>query len=257
MNALIAFFFSTTGAVSSFAVAALWLWRRPRSNAARRFMIVAAVAYLFASVYAVPAFVTRILSLGYHPFVATDTPPSPCAVVVLGSGASVIRGWEGRFDLATDIEASRVLETARVFQLIDPALVVSSGGLPSDTDDSEPSGRNMRDELIRLGVPDARIVVEIESSNTRDEARVVTPILRARGIDQIVLVTSDSHMRRALGVFRAFGWKPIPAIAPHPNYNGPLFDRLVPSGAGLEFSRQVIREIFGLPYFWVRGWWRM
>ena len=114
----------------------------------------------------------------------------------------------------------------------------------------------MRDELVRLGVPAARIIVETRSSNTREEALVVTPMLRSRGIEHMVLVTSDSHMRRALGVFRAEGWRAVPAIAPDPGFNASWEDWLVPSGNGLELSRQISRELLGLPYFWLRGWWR-
>jgi uncharacterized SAM-binding protein YcdF (DUF218 family) len=256
VNALVAFVFSTAGVVAALLAGAIWLWRRPRSHAARRFVIAAAVFYTLASTYAVPAIVTRGLRAGYHQFTAADKPPDPVAVVVLGSGALVIRGWSDRADVMTDIAAARVLETARVFRLIDPAVVISSGGLPSPYDDSQPSGINMRNELVRLGVPESRIIVEDRSRNTREEAMIVTPLLRKQGIDHVILVTSDSHMRRALGIFRTYGWNPVPAIAPDPGFQDPWADWLIPSGQGLEFSRQVCRELLGLPYYWARGWWR-
>ena len=115
----------------------------------------------------------------------------------------------------------------------------------------------MRNELLRLGIPESRIIVETESRNTRDEAAIVTPLLRARRIEHMVLVTSDSHMRRALGIFRTFGWNPVPAIAPDPGFKGSWWSWIAPSGAGLEFSRQISRELIGLPYYWARGWWRL
>lgn len=256
MNALVYFVFSPTGAVTALLLAAIWIARRPKSPAARRFLFAVAMFYAIASAYAVPATVTRILTVGYHPFVASEKPPGQVALVALGSGALAIQGWEDRRDLITGIGAARVLETVRVFRLIDPAIVISSGGSPSPDDDSQPSGLNMRDELVRLGIPESRIIVEVESSNTREEARVVTPILRERGIQQMVLVTSDSHMRRALGIFRVYGWNAVPAIAPDPNFRSSWGDWLIPSGAGLEFSRQVSREMLGIPYYWLRGWWR-
>lgn len=256
MNAVVQFLFSTTGAVAALVVAAFWQWRRPHSRFARRFLIASAIFYTLASVYAVPALVGRMLAIGYHQFTAEDVPPPPAALVVLGSGALVVRGWDDRHDLMTDIAAARVLETARVFRLMDPAVVISSGGLPTPYDESEPSGQNMRDELVRLGVPAERIVVETGSSNTHDEAVIVTPILRSRGIERMVLVTSDSHMRRALGTFRAEGWRAVPAIAPDPNFSASWSNWLIPSGHGLELSRQISRELMGLPYYWLRGWWR-
>lgn len=256
MNALVRFFFSTTGAVAALLAAGFWLWRHPHSAAARRFLLTAATGYALASVYAVPATVERAFRLGYHEFKVADAPPGPAALVVLGSGANVVKGWDGRLDLMTDNAAARVLETVRVFHLIDPAIVISSGGRPSPDDESEPSGQNMRDELVRLGIPDSRIIVETQSSNTHDEAIVVTPMLRSRGIEHMVLVTSDSHMLRALGTFRTQGWNAVPAIAPDPKFAGTWSEWLVPSADGLELSRQVSRELLGLPYYVVRGWWR-
>lgn len=256
MNSLVAFFFSTTGALAALIAAALWLWRRPHSPVARRFLIAAAIGYTLASVYAVPALIGRALAFGYHPFTAADMPARPAALVVLGSGALAVQGWDSRVDVMTDIEAARVLEAVRVFHLIDPAIVISSGGRPAPDDDSEPSGQNMRDELVRLGIPADRIIVETQSSNTREEAMVVTPMLKSRGIEHMVLVTSDSHMRRALGIFRVAGWQAVPAIAPDPNFGASWGFWLTPSGAGLELSRQISRELLGLPYYWARGWWK-
>jgi uncharacterized SAM-binding protein YcdF (DUF218 family) len=256
VNALVAFVFSTTGVITSLLVAAAWLAHRPRSTSARAFLTAAALWYTLAGTYAVPALIARALSIGYHQFTMADKPPEPVALVVLGSGTVLIRGWVDRADVMTDTAAARVLEAARVYRLIDPAVVVSSGGLPSPDDDSQPSGANMRTELVRLGVPESRIIIEIESRNTRDEATIVTPMLRDRGIERMVLVTSDSHMRRALGVFRAYGWNAVPAIAPDPGFSETWPDWLIPSYSGLEFSRQVSREIIGLPYYWARGWWR-
>ncbi|MCC7417054.1 MAG: YdcF family protein [Acidobacteria bacterium] len=259
MNGFVAFTFSMTGAVASMAAASCWLWRSPHSRLARRCLIALALFYTFASTYALPAAMSRVLSYGeydYGPFAAEGAPGAPIALVVLGSGNQIIEGWDGRIDLMTDIAAARVLEAARVYHLLEPAVVVSSGGLPPGDDHSLPSGLNMKSELVRLGVPEARILVEAESASTHEEAAIVTPMLRARGIDRLVLVTSDTHMRRALGAFRAYGWDPVPAIAPDPEFAGSWGNWLIPSEEGLELSRQVARELLGLPYYWARGWWR-
>lgn len=256
MSDVVRTLFSTAGAVLALLVAAVWIWRRPHSPSARRFLLAAAAGYTMASVYAVPAIVARGLSAGFHRFTPADAPRGATAIVVLGAGTQTIQGWDDRFDLMSDVEAARVLETWRVFKLIAPAVVISSGGLPHPDDFSEPSGMNMRDELVHLGVPGEKIVVEVASRDTHDEAVLIPPLLRARGIDRIVLVTSDAHMRRSLGAFRAQGWNAVPAIAPDPNHDGPWLDWLIPSPEGLELSGQVSHELVGLPYYWLRGWWR-
>ena len=45
--------------------------------------------------------------------------------------------------------------------------------------------------------------VETRSRDTRENARLAVPLLRAQGIDHIVLVTHGWHMRRALRAFEA------------------------------------------------------
>ena len=49
---------------------------------------------------------------------------------------------------------------------------------------------------------------------TRDEARLLAPILVARGAQRFILVTSPTHMRRAVAAFRREGLDPVPSVAP-------------------------------------------
>ena len=134
--------------------------------------------------------------------------------------------------------------------------MISSGGASTSDDDETPVALVMRDQLIALGVGRSRILVETDSRDTHDEAVVLDPIMRAREIRQVVLVTSDVHMRRSIATFAEAGWNAIPAIAPNPNFGKPLRRRLVPSGMGLAFSSAVVHEVCGIPYYWARGWLR-
>ena len=70
----------------------------------------------------------------------------------------------------------------------------------------------------------------------------------------IALVTSDVHMRRSLATFRAVGIDGIPAIVPHPAYGLPWGKWLVPSYSGLSLTSDVVHELCGIPYYWLRGW---
>jgi len=250
------FLFSPSAVVLALLVAALWLWRRPGSIAARRFLLASAIAYTAAGVYVVPAAAGLLLTFGYHPFEARDVPRGATAVVVLGSGDQTIRGWDAKpLSVLDPVGAARVLETWRVFRLIDPAWVISSGGSPDPTSPDEPSGIVMRDSLIALGVPAARIKLESVSRNTHDEAVLLSPMLRSLNVEHLVIVTSDVHMPRSLGIFRARGWDAIPAIAPDPDATLTLAERWSPTLAGLSLSGQVVHELLGIPYYWARGWW--
>lgn len=256
MGAPLNFIFSAAGPIAALCIIAVWLSRRPASSGViRRFAIATAVAYLLASLAIVPYGISRLLAIGYHQFRADEVPAGKTAIVLLGGGDQFIRGWTGSITVTTPIEAERVLEAARVFRLISPAWIISSGGQPEPRDRGEPSGATMRDELVRLGVPAARIVVERASRSTRENALFVAPLLKSLGIERVVLVTSETHMRRSRGAFRAVGVGAIPAVARGWDPPSEWSDWL-PSWISLDWSRVIAREIVGIPYYWLRGWWR-
>jgi uncharacterized SAM-binding protein YcdF (DUF218 family) len=257
MGRPLSFLFSINGCLTSTLIVAVWVLARPRSAAARRGLLTVVIWFSVASVYAVPAIVARGLATGFHEFTRADAPAGQIVIVLLGGGGITVSGFEHqRVGVASDSSAARALEAARVARLLPDALIISSGGnLPSDRDKA-PSGTMMRDLLVNLGVSPARILVENESRDTHDEAVIVQGMLRARGIANVVLVTSDVHMRRSLGVFRAEGMHAIPAIAPNPYFDGSWADWLAPSRAGLDFTNGVVHELIGIPYYWWRGWYR-
>ena len=256
MGSFFEFVFSATGPIVVLLIVAVWLHRRPSLPAVRRFAIAAAAFFGLGGMSIVPYAASRLLTIGYHEFRAGDLPASRAtAIVLLGGGDQFIQGWDGSLTLTTPIEAERVFEAARVFGLISPAWIVSSGGQPDDRDPGEPSAVTMRDELVRMGVPADRIVLEPRSRSTRENAAFVAPILTSLAIDRVVLVTSDTHMRRSLGAFRAVGIHAVPAIARGGDPPSRWYEWL-PTTVGLAWSGRVVHEAGGIVYYWLRGWWR-
>src|SRR5215471_21520973 len=249
MNAIIEGPLSSRGAILALVVFAIWFWRRPASPAPRRWLAIVAVLYIAASIYAVPNVVARLtLERGFRPFAAGDVRKARTAVVVLAGGVRTVRGWDHSPIPGAGFDTlERVLEAARVYHLIEPEWVISTGG----TIDPHqlPEAPVIRDLLVRQGVPAERILIETRSQTTRDEAVLVEKIVRENHTEQVVLVTSWVHMRRALAAFRAVGVDPIPAIAPEPSADSPVVERLVPKPIGLERSRAVAHELAGILYY--------
>src|SRR5262245_35491796 len=254
MTRLLDALFSTTGAAIILFACAIWIVVRPKSAAARRATLAIATFYFVASVYAVPAALSRLLAIGYTPLERLDWPPDQTAMVILGSGVEVIFGWDERISLPNPGAGARVLEAVRVYRLLKPRWVISSGGI-SKGEPAEPSSTNMRDLLVRLGVPEDRIILESASRDTHSEAIEVAAMLDRLGVNRLILVTSAVHMRRSVGAFRAVGVNPVPAIAPDPRFRDTWAVWLVPRNQGLRFSSEVVHELAGLPYYWLRGWW--
>ncbi|HKB11905.1 MAG TPA: YdcF family protein [Vicinamibacterales bacterium] len=245
---------SPGGLAIVFLVCAVWIWRFPHSRPARRAALAAAIAYLLASIYVVPAAIAAILmTRGAARFDRKDLAGRGTAIVLLGGGSQHVHGEAGTLSLMFPAEAARVLEAARVFALVDPEWIISSGG--ADPLDEAPSSIVMRDALVQLGVPPNRIVLESTSRDTHDEAILIAPLLKSLRVRHTILVTSAIHMPRSLGAFRAAGIAASPAPAIDPGALLPPRQRWLPTLQGLVFSAQVAHECIGLPYYAARGWW--
>ncbi|BAP87944.1 YdcF-like protein [Burkholderiales bacterium GJ-E10] len=89
--------------------------------------------------------------------------------------------------------------------------------------------------------------LETRSRNTRENAQLSAPILRAAGVRTIVLVTDDNHMRRALREFAATGLRAIPAPVriPSPIFSGRWSKNLRPGFGAFCSSSLAIYELLG------------
>ena len=250
------FLFSSGGLIVLAIVAAVWIWTRPQSKAARVFLAALVVSFALFSLYPIPLAAAHALGSGFHPLTPDDVPPGRSAVVLLGSGSYTRRDWSDRTMSVLDrVGLERTLEAARVFRLVQADWIVSSGGRQSAEDTDDPAGFTMKTALVALGVPADRVIVEHESRNTRDEALLVAKMLPSLKVDHLILVTSEVHMRRSVGVFRAVGVSVIPAIAREPTDVDRTLNML-PTETGLRLSGIVVHEIAGLVYYWARGWYK-
>jgi uncharacterized SAM-binding protein YcdF (DUF218 family) len=252
----VSFLVSVGGFATLMLAGCVWMFLKPRARQPQFFLFAVALVYCLASTYVTSYVVTQLLSIGYRPLTsALDS--KPCAVVVLGSGSITARDWEqGRFSVVDQPASARVLEAARVYHLVQPDWVISSGGRTNNDNLREPSGNTMRDALVLLGVPAERILVETESRTTRGEAVIVKPMLERLQVKRVILVTSPSHMRRSVGAFRAVGIETEPAIARDAQADAPWRDWLFPSDTGLKQANAVAHEILGIAYYALRGWYK-
>ena len=256
MASLAWYLFSSGGAIVLLSVAVGWALLTRRSGA-RRFAIAVALFYWTASTDIVPDTIRLVLASGYRPLTRADVAPGRTAVVLLGSGSLRFRDWsDNQLALIDPIGASRLLEASRVFHLLDAAYILSSGGLATLTDRNRPSGLTMAETLMTLGVPKDRILVETESRTTRHEALVIKGMLSAHPVDHVVLVTSQFHMRRSVGTFKAAGIDVIPAIVREPQSFDTWWEKLVPTDKGLRDSAMAAHEVLGIAAYAVRGWYR-
>lgn len=173
---------------------------------------------------------------------AVAVTPSAEAIVVLGGG---IRPPEV-LGQAPDLNdaADRVWHAARLFHAAKAPWVVMSGG--SDTTTAATSeALAMRQFAQDLGVPSAAILLEERSRNTRQNAQFTAEMLKAKGVNRILLVTSALHMRRAVSLFELQGLTVIPAATDHEARTHFSAIDWLPDAGALEGSARAMKEIVG------------
>jgi len=160
------------------------------------------------------------------------------ALVVLAAG---IRTYDPdvppreRMDGAS---TARTLTAARLYQRHHFGLVIATGSpaaLP----------HCMQDLLGALGVPPERMVLETRSVNTLENAAFSAEILRARGVETVVVVTSATHLRRAVKAFARAGIQVIPAAADERGMGRLGLEMLIPSSSGIVATHVALHEILG------------
>lgn len=123
-------------------------------------------------------------------------------IVVLGFG--VVK-WNDKVE-PSSLSASRILEAARLYvdckKNSKRCRVLATGGDPQSRGLSEAEA--MAQELEGLGIPSLDILTETKSRNTFQNARFSRELLGQSVPDQIVVVTSGPHMRRAKVCFSHF-----------------------------------------------------
>jgi uncharacterized SAM-binding protein YcdF (DUF218 family) len=197
---------------------------------------------------------TPLTAMGLVNLLSPDVPPvmskadarGATAIVLLGAGMAVHRSRGASYGAPTREGSRRVLEAVRVYHVLGGVPIIATGGKGE-------SGL-MAYQLERLGVPADRIIREERSTNTRDHAVFVPPLLKQHGLGQFVLVTSRQHIARALGVFRKAGADPVPSTPDIYLPRGALLETCLPSPVALATSESLFHDLFGRVYYKARGW---
>jgi uncharacterized SAM-binding protein YcdF (DUF218 family) len=216
------------------AVAGLLGWRRTRAWLC---VLGVSIAY-FASVIPVSDWLLGPLERQYPP-PAYESLPRVGYIVVLGSSFSPSRGIPVTGALDED-GLARIVEGVRLVRKLGGAqLVVSGGAPPGRAAPADGYAQLARD----LGIPQDSIVVLDKALDTAQEARAIAQRL---GHSPFLLVTSASHMPRALEQMTRAG--AVAIAAPTAELTGrPLnWTAWIPSASGLKRTEHALHEYLGL-----------
>ena len=109
--------------------------------------------------------------------------------------------------------------------------------------------KQVRTYLQRCGIPGDRILLETHSRSTQENIKLTLPLLRAHGIEHVVLVTARRHLPRGYLVCRRYGLRPRVYGCYFPP---PL--AFCPTWSNLKFFSSVLNEYVGLLGYKLLGW---
>ena len=177
--------------------------------------------------------------VGGSPVLDLEGAKSAQAIVILGGGIRPDAPEYGG-DTLGHLTLERVRYGARVARLTALPILVTGGSLSG----GQPEAKLMQESLegeFGVGVR----WTEDQSRNTHENAVLSSAILRAQGINRVVLVAHDFDMRRASAEFAAAGIDAIAAPTGTPAYSVADWREFMPGIRGLEGSHYALYEILG------------
>jgi uncharacterized SAM-binding protein YcdF (DUF218 family) len=177
-------------------LALAWLCLRRRQWAPGALALAAALLYAaLGNIYLAEAAADTLER--QVPPVQVDRLPTFDAVWVLGGGADQDRSGRPQLSIAGD----RVFLAARLWHAGKARLLVASGVAPDGHGGRWDGGRETGALWRAVGVPGQAILAVPEPCwNTRDEIRACARLRAQRGWKQVALVSSASHLPRALAL---------------------------------------------------------
>ena len=190
--------------------------------------------------------------------------PKADAIVVLGGGLRPalpprrgVEVAEGGDRLLTGLD---LLRQARA-----PLLVFTGGKVKLTSDDPASSEARSAAALARsLGLPPERMLLLEEPRNTAEEALALKTLATQRGWRSVLLVTSATHMPRALVIVQRLSGLTVVPVAcdyqlPRRDQLGSvtiasLINDLLPHAENLYLSQVALKEHLGMLSYRLRGW---
>ncbi len=228
--------------------AALWTWRRPESPWPKRVFLAVGVAFFLVTLGPFGGLLLGPIESVHPPLSDLEEASQAGHVVVLGGGYRAREQGPVTSELATSTTI-RLNEGIRIHRaLVDTTLVVSGASIYQEGSTAQAAAQL----AIAMGVPAEEIAVEDRPRDTAEEAAAVYG-LAGEGAT-IVLVTSASHMPRAVHLFERRGFEVIPAPTNHLTEESWLRSgTLWPSAQNVRMVERALYEYLGLLWVWIGG----
>ena len=178
-----------------------------RENLGRRLVAIASFSLLIFTT--IPFADMVVLPLENRFPIPEPLPKSIDGIIVLG-GAENAKISQARGQVVIHGSAERLTQFVGLSRRYPKAKLVFTGGAGALNKQQFVLADTARILFEQLGLSEDRVQFESKSRNTIENARLSFDIAKPQKGESWVLVTSASHMPRAVGVLRKIGWPVIP-----------------------------------------------
>lgn len=221
----------------------------------------AGAVLLFVSIGALwisstPVFSSSLLTALERRYLPVPVAESPTADAIIVLGGCVGAAEDPRLEVDLKDASDRVLHGARLYQAGKAPIIIAAGGANDRFGTKTPEALTISKLLQEWDVPAKAIILETKSLNTYQNSVNTKKLLDQRKLKTVLLVTSASHMHRALATFRSAGIHAIPSPTDYRVVNQEEFTILsfLPDTEALAGTTRAVKEYLGfLVYRW-RGW---
>jgi len=228
------------------------LWFSKKQKTGKSLITLGIILLVLSSFKFVPDAMLRPLEYKYPAFSqetnADKADIKPAFVVVLGGGhtSSDVLPLMSQIGYSS---LARLIEGIRIQREIKGSKLLLSGGKVFDP---VSNARIMADIAKAIGVKEEDIIIETDSRDTKDQARIIKSIV---GDKKFILVTVASHMPRSMALFKKMGMDPIPASTGHLVVKTNVLSPSVffPSSGNIEKTEITVYESLGLMWAKLRG----
>jgi uncharacterized SAM-binding protein YcdF (DUF218 family) len=178
------------------------------------------------------------------------------AIVVLGGGVDE-KGSLRPTTEPSSLSRNRTTCGVNLYQRGYAPTLVLTGGDTRIFGTGPQEAVEMKRWAVHLGVPESATMIDTEAQNTFENATGTKQLL---GPASILLVSSASHLPRAVPVFAKQGFRVTPAPCDYVSRNLPReswddidpFD-FMPNDGALQHTREAVAEVAGIVIYWLAG----
>ena len=240
------------GLIALFTVFSLLYLIRSKTKRATTFLLLASSIFLLTSNPIIAAKLVSHLEQKY-PQQAIAKIPNADAIVVLGG--SLRPPTSPRQSSQITNSSDRFWHAAKLFKAGKAKKIVLTGGNVFPDASIKSEAFYIKQILIDLGVPESAILLEESSKTTEENATFSKKIIQQNNFQHILLVTSATHMPRAVKLFNSPDLKITPCSTDvYVSYNSkPTLFQWVPSAKSFTISTIALHEYYGIWYIHIKN----